>query len=164
MRMRIALYGALALLTALSTAAKAQQQPSQQPTDDRLNRLEQRVNQLEQDLKSRDAEIAQLKSQKPAAGAAAATNTSPDAIEQAKQDVLKDIESRNPLVPTLRSPANFNPDLAVIGDFKGGISTDNANPARNRFDQIGRASCRERVWNRALCEALKKSSDIITSK
>src|SRR5439155_8330949 len=57
-----------------------------------------------------------------------------DAIEQAKQDVLKDIESRNPLVPTLRNPANFNPDLAVITDFKGNVSTDNQNPARNRFD------------------------------
>src|SRR5439155_17808543 len=106
-----------ALLTALSTAVTAQQQ--QLPTDDRLNRLEQRVNQLEQDLKSRDAEIAQLKSQKAAAGTPSATNASPDAIEQTKQDVLKDIESRNPLVPTLRNPANFNPDLAVITDFKG---------------------------------------------
>ena len=129
MRMRIALWGALALLTA-SSVVTAQ-------NDDRLNRLEQRVNQLEQDLKARDQEISQLKGQLQegrAAGAAAAGKPSADEIERTKQDVLKDIESRAPLVPTLRTPANFNPDLAVIGDFKWSISTNNSNPARNRFD------------------------------
>src|SRR5207248_9166453 len=57
-----------------------------------------------------------------------------DDIEKTKQDILKDIQENRQSPLTLRTPANFNPDLAVIGNFRGNISTDNDNPARNRFD------------------------------
>src|SRR5207245_6941845 len=36
--------------------------------------------------------------------------------------------------PITRTPASFNPDLAVVNDFVGNISTLNSNKARNRFD------------------------------
>jgi hypothetical protein len=137
MRTRIALWG-IAVLSMIGSLAPAQTAPAStapSAADERLNRLEQRFNELEQkyqsDLKARDEEIARLKNQLDTKRAA---TTAPDEIEKTKQDVLKDIESRNPLVPTLRTPANFNPDIAVIGNFLGNVSTDNANPARNRFD------------------------------
>src|SRR5204863_611105 len=57
-----------------------------------------------------------------------------DEIEKTRQDILKDIESREATPITLRTPASFNPDLAVISDFKGNVSSNNDNPARNRFD------------------------------
>ena len=62
--------------------------------DDRLDRLEKRVDQLEADLKARDEEIARLKQQQ-------ATPPPPtgDQIEKTRQDVLKDIESREATTP-----------------------------------------------------------------
>src|SRR5436305_1192535 len=36
--------------------------------------------------------------------------------------------------PTVRVPASFNPNFAVVSDFLGSYSTHSANPARNRFD------------------------------
>ncbi len=106
------------------------------PVDQRIDRLERRLEELERkydtDIRAKDEEIARLRGQlnQPAPS----TTPTADEIEKHTQDVLKDIESRSESPITLRVPANFNPNLAVIGDFKGNISTDNDNPARNRFD------------------------------
>jgi hypothetical protein len=97
------------------------------PIDDRLDRLEKRVDELEAQVKTRDEEIAKLKQQQT-------PTPTTDEVQKTTQDILKDIESNQPTTPTLRVPANFNPDLAVIGNFVGNISSDNNNPARNRFD------------------------------
>lgn len=64
----------------------------------------------------------------------AATKPSADEIERAKQDVLKDIESRDASPLTLRTPANFNPDIAVIVDSLGSWSNQRGNDAYSRFD------------------------------
>lgn len=104
-------------------------------TDQRLDRLEQRLEQLDQkyqqDIRAKDEEIARLKAQ---LNPPLTTTSSADRIEQTRQDILKDIDSREASPITLRTPANFNPDLAVVGDFKANLSTNNDNPARNRFD------------------------------
>src|SRR5947199_10443881 len=112
MRLRIALWGVIAL--PLLSGAPVHAQTTQPSTDQRFDRLERRIEILEQGLKSRDQEIARLRrelSQRP-------TTAPTDEIEKTRQDILKDIESREALPITLRTPANFNPDLAVIGDFK----------------------------------------------
>ena len=104
MRFRIALVG-LWMLLSLGGAGFAQTTSS---ADQRLDRFEQRLNEIESkyqsDLKARDQEIARLKEelsrlrQQPAPAAPATrTAASADEIERTKQDVLKDIESRNPV-------------------------------------------------------------------
>src|SRR3989442_11469590 len=100
-----------------------------------MDRLERRLNEIEQqhqaELKARDEEIARLKSQLGSQPATLpAPSSSPpgptrDEIDKTKQDILKDIETNHPSPLTIRVPANFNPDLAVIGDFKGSISSNN---------------------------------------
>lgn len=132
MRMHIGLpaISALALFAGVCFA-----QTSSGPSEDRVSRLERRLDELEKkyqaELKTRDEEIARLKAQMPSQAAA---TTKQDEVEKTKQDVLKDIESREASPLTLRTPASFNPDMAVVGDFRGSVSTDTANPARNRFD------------------------------
>jgi hypothetical protein len=136
MRLRIALLGVF-VLPMFGGTSFAQ---TTQSSDQRLDRFEQRLNEIEAkhqaDLKARDQEIARLREElnrRPPAAPADAT-TPADEIDKTKQDILKDIESNQPSPLTLRVPANFNPDLAVIGDFKGNDSTNNDNPARDRFD------------------------------
>lgn len=130
-----------ALLLAASAAAAQEAPPATQPN--RMDRLEQRLNDLEQkyqaDLKARDEEIQRLRAQlatQPAASQPATDQgaISQDEIDKTTQDMLKDIQSREPATPTLRIPASFNPNFAVVSDFLGSYSTDEANPARNRFD------------------------------
>ncbi len=125
-----------AALAAFSSTSILLAQPATQPADSRLERLEQRLNEMERqlqaDLKARDAEIARLRSQ--VKDDSASKNADQDAIDQTTQDLMKDIESRSAATQTLRIPASFNPDFAVVGDFVGSLSTNKANPARNRFD------------------------------
>src|SRR3954470_19686438 len=126
-----------ALMLALSVGVAAGQ--TSEPTDRRLDDIDRRLNELESrykaELKTRDEEIARLKQQITSAPAQSPTPPpAADDIEKTKQDILKDIETNRSSPLTLRTPANFNPDLAVIGDFHGNISTRNENPARNRFD------------------------------
>lgn len=133
--------GFIALSFALIVTAPLCAQTTQ---ESRIDRLERRLDELEQkydtDIKARDEEIAKLKAQvqqqsPPAAPTTAAVSAPPaDEIEKTKNDVLKDIETNQEQPLTLRVPANFNPDLAVVGNFRGNVSTDNDNPARNRFD------------------------------
>jgi len=117
--------------------------PATQPTTSRMDRIEQRMNELEQkyqsDLKARDAEIERLKSElanrpQPSATSQPALGGGPEDIDKTTEEMLKDIQSREAPPPTLRLPASFNPDIAVIGDFAGNVSSDHADPARNRFD------------------------------
>jgi hypothetical protein len=150
---------AIGVLISASTFARAQD-TRPESTDARLERLErqfnQRLDQMEKkhqaELKERDQEISRLRQliekQPTTKSSAAATTPSPTddllkEIESAgttpaaqpatpatKQEVLRDAEARS----KVRTPASFNPDFAVVGDFRGSISTDNDNPARNRFD------------------------------
>src|SRR5688572_22076237 len=102
------------------------------PSEDRLKKLEQRLDQLEADLKSRDDEIVRLKSQLQQPRT---TQPTQDEIEQTKQDVLRDIESREASPLTLPRPAaSFNPDIAVVIDALGTWSNQRSNDAWNRFD------------------------------
>jgi hypothetical protein len=140
MRLRIALWGVVALLT-LFSGATARSQTTQPTTDQRLEQLEQRLNEMDRqhrlELKARDEEIARLRDEVRTLQTPSTTTTQPapaDQIEKARQDVLKDIESREAAAPTFRTPVSFNPDIAIISDFAANVSTLNANPARNRFD------------------------------
>ena len=102
MRMRA---GLLALFALALPAAGLAQDPSAQQ---RMDRFEQRLNEMEQrhqaELKVRDDEIARLRAlveqktppQPPTApGQTPQPATRQDEIEKARQDVLKDIESRS---------------------------------------------------------------------
>ena len=145
MRTRMAL-GAVVALPWLGTAALAQQAPP----DDRMERFEQRLNELERKhhagLKARDEEISRLRTElervqrgRPTTAPTAdpaAPDTRTDEIEKTKQDVLDDINSRQAPPLTLRRPASFNPDIALITDFVGSLSAtdDRPNDAYNRFD------------------------------
>jgi hypothetical protein len=132
--------------------------------EERMNRLERRLDEMEKkyqaELKARDEEIARLRAivekQEAQRRSQSATQSAPlirwnpeerptaqnrqpttapiDEIAAAKQAVLKDIPAREGPTTTVRLPASFNPNLAVIGDFRGNVSTRNENPARNRFD------------------------------
>src|SRR5438045_712198 len=142
---RLFLTGAIICATAALAAAQATSQPSSQ--DSRLDRLEKKVDQLQTDVKSRDDKIQQLEAelarrpQAPQTQPAAQTpaTSQPDLsglsdIDKTTQDMLKDIQSKEALPPTIRLPASFNPNFAVIGDFAGNVSSEHKNPALNRFD------------------------------
>ncbi len=126
----------LAVLAISLISSFVHAEPATQPADPRVDRLEQRLNEMERqhqaDLKARDAEIARLRSQIP--NDPASRKADQDVIDQTTSDLMKDIESRSAVTQTLRIPASFNPDLAVVADFTGSLSTNNDNPARNRFD------------------------------
>lgn len=111
----------------------------QAPPDDRLNRLERRLDELDRqrqaELKTRDEEIARLRSRLDAAPAApAATAPAADDVERTKRDILKDIDANQSGTFLHPNPISFNPDVAVIGDFLGSSSTRRQNDAYNRFD------------------------------
>jgi hypothetical protein len=146
---------ALAATALALPALVAAQAPAQQPTpatqpasDERLDRLERRLNQLEQhhrqELQARDQEIARLKAQldaQPATAAPPPTSAAQDEIERTKQAILQDLEQRqSPLAPATgaatdpRPASSFNPDLAVVADFIGNYSPDRRNDAYNRLD------------------------------
>ncbi|MEA2710234.1 MAG: hypothetical protein QOF78_2835 [Phycisphaerales bacterium] len=132
MRTRIALCWAAVALSLVCQISQAQTAATPPPSDqNRLDKLEQRLNQLEAEVKSRDEEIARLKSQLTAPQS---TQPTGDEIERTKQDVLKDLESRQASPLTLRTPANFNPDVAVVIDALGSWSNQRSNNAYNRID------------------------------
>ena len=136
MRTTCILWGA-AMVLALGALTSAQ--PTTATADDRLERLERRMNDMEArhraELEVRDREIAELKAR--LSGTQPATQpsiTHQDEIEKTKQDILRDIESGQAAPIEKRIAASFNPDIAVVSDFRGNVSTHNANPARNRWD------------------------------
>jgi hypothetical protein len=133
MRTRIVLcWTAAAALSLICHVSFAQ--TTNAPQDDRLDRFERRLSELEADVKARDEEIARLKSQ---LNQPRTTRPTDDEIERTRDDVLRDLESReaaaSPL--TLRRPAaSFNPDIAVVIDTLGTWSNQRSNDAWNRFD------------------------------
>jgi hypothetical protein len=108
--MRFALCGA-AVLASACTFAPAQS------TEDRLKQLDDEVRQLRQ-------EVARLKQN-------GATTKSADDTAAILREIDEDTTRRSSLP---RKPADLNPRIAVIGDFRASASTNNDNPARNRFD------------------------------
>jgi hypothetical protein len=126
-------------------------------TESRLDRLERRFEESERrhqaELKLRDDEIARLKAQLRQ-GTAAGPTTAPSTRDTSTEDMLKEIQGATPNAeaaelertrrevfrdaatrgPLSRSPVSFNPDFAVVTDYHASVSTDNDNPARNRFD------------------------------
>ncbi|HEY8746779.1 MAG TPA: hypothetical protein VIM11_02315 [Tepidisphaeraceae bacterium] len=144
---------AIGALGCASTAIAAAQAVPPTTQDSRLDRLEQKLDQLQSDVKARDQRIEQLEAElakrppatsQPAAMAAPPSpgtpaSSQPDTsglsdIDKTTQDMLKDIQTKEAATPTLRFPANFNPNFAVIGDFAGNVSSEHRNPAMNRFD------------------------------
>ena len=139
--MRKTLIWAVAPVLAASGAAAQQSPPDTQPATNRMDRFEQRLNDLERkyqaDLRLRDQEIERLKAQlatRPGPATQPATGESGGEIDKATEQMLQDINKTEAPPPTLRIPASFNPNFAVVSDFLGSYSTDNQNPARNRFD------------------------------
>src|SRR5258706_2016762 len=104
--------------------------------NERMDQIEKRLDDSERrhqaELKARDARISNLEQQLKDK-AIEPTPTAAD-VDKVTSDILKDINSRNPITQTQRIPASFNPDFAVVGDFHANVSTNNDNPARNRFD------------------------------
>ena len=128
----------LIALAIFASAAMAQQPKT---NDERMDQFERRLNELERkyqaDIKARDEEIARLKAQLQKQQPA--TTQPIEKTEKSTQDLINEIEGR----PTTgaaapaeikRNPVSFNPDLAVVSDFVGNISTLNSNKAHNRFD------------------------------
>ena len=137
MRTHVGLWAAAAgLLFGVASPSLAQQPPAAPAPADRMDQFEKRLNDMEQrhraELKARDAKIDQLERQVKEQSVTPVPSN--DQIEKTKNDILRDIDSQSAAAPTLRVPASFNPDLAVVGDFRGNVSTNNLNPARNRFD------------------------------
>jgi hypothetical protein len=115
---------------------------AQSPHDQRLEQLERRITDLEKGVREREEKIDRLERQlKDKAVAPSPTDAD---IEKVKSDVLKDLDSREPLTgrpraaPTTpgaaRTPTIFNPDIAVVTDFLGSWSSRRSNDAYNRFD------------------------------
>jgi hypothetical protein len=142
---RLLLSGAVVCTTAALAAGQTTSQPASQ--ESRLDRLEKKVDQLQNQLDSKDQKIQQLEAElakrpaatQPSAAAPTPPSSQPDLsglsdIDKTTQDMLKDIQSKEALPPTIRIPASFNPNFAVIGDFAGNVSSEHKNPALNRFD------------------------------
>jgi hypothetical protein len=104
--------------------------------NERMDQFEKRLDESEKrhqaELKARDERISGLERQLK--DKAVDPTPTPADADKVTSDILKDINSRSPITQTQRIPASFNPDLAVVGDFRGNVSTNNVNPARNRFD------------------------------
>ncbi|MBC7783130.1 MAG: carbohydrate porin [Burkholderiales bacterium] len=139
--MRQSLLAVAAIAMPIFCAAPLRAQTSLE-TNERFERLEKRLTEMEQkhqrEIESRDDEIARLKAQlanhpdgPPAQAPAAATGS---VAADTTADILNDINARRGPLQMNRLPASFNPDVAVITDWRSSISTHNNNHARNRFD------------------------------
>jgi len=126
----------LGYLAATVMACSASNVLAQAGSMDRLDQVERRLDEQDKrhqaELKARDERIAKLERQLKEKGQDTGPTTAD--IDKVTRDILKDVDSRDPIAQTLRIPASFNPNFAVIGDFRGNVSTNNVNPARNRFD------------------------------
>lgn len=136
MRTRTGRWAAAALL-AMGPSALAQE-----TVDDRMERFEQRLDEIEQrhqeELRARDREIArlreQIRQQPPPATQPAAEDADDDEIEATRDEILRDIERRDRLLTLERTPASLNPDIAAIADFVGSYSPDAESDFYNRMD------------------------------
>jgi hypothetical protein len=130
--MRIA-FGLLAAFLPMSASVALAQD---NPQDQRINQVEKRMDEMERrhqaELRARDEKIDRLEAQ---VRERAVTPVPTDAeIDKVKKDLFKDLDSREPVTGTKRTPVTFNPDIAVVTDFLGTWSNDRANNALNRFD------------------------------
>jgi hypothetical protein len=147
MRHLLGLWAAVGLLASAPLTFAQDNKPS---TDDRIDRLERR---FEAELKIRDEKIARLEKQLAEKNGA---TSQPAKKKDDTSDLIGEIEAAKPGGPpraevegtrqdvsrdaTARSafgrpaPISFNPDFAVVTDYHASLSTDNDNPARNRFD------------------------------
>lgn len=128
----------LALALTGSGDALAQSTPT---TDERINRTERRLDDLEKrhaaELQERDQRIAELESKLRAQPATAPAGDPPqDEIERTRAAVLQDVQSRDLGPGFQRLAQDFNPSVTVITDFVGTITpkNDRGNDAYNRFD------------------------------
>lgn len=145
------------LCAALLLAGASSTSLAQATSDDRIQKIEQRMDEMERrhaaELAERDRRIAdltaKLKTTAPSAGAVApsssqdllseidsagkpgAAGTTPD---QTRKDVLTDSARRGELFSLPRSPVSFNPDIAVVADFLASYSSNHDNKAYNRMD------------------------------
>lgn len=121
--------GLLALLVVLSVSPCARAQ-------DLDDKIEQRFRQMEQkyqaELKKRDEQIARLETQ--VKGTLVPPAVTRADVDKVTADLMKDLDSREPVTGTKRTPISFNPDIAVIADFMGTWSNNRSNDAYNRFD------------------------------
>lgn len=131
MRMRTGLLALTGVLV-LSMAAIAAEPGS---LESRMDQFERRLADMERqhkaELKMRDEEIARLKAAMDERKAGPATTKSE--ADAARDEVLRDIESREAKEITNRVMASFNPGIAVITDFVAARSS-RANDALNRLD------------------------------
>jgi hypothetical protein len=149
MRTYCAVGFAMAALVALAPISSFAQ--NSESRDARMDRLEKRMEEMEKrhqaDLKVRDDEIARLKEelkQQPAPTTSPATREAGGTEDFLKEidtaaeagktrhEVMQDAATRGPF--SRSAPISFNPDLAVVTDYHASLSSDNDNPARNRFD------------------------------
>ncbi len=136
--------GRCALLAlALYGSGEALAQSTATTTDERLNRAEQRLDEMEKrhqaELKERDQKIAELETKlrtPPTTAPAAAVPTTQDDIDRTRAAVLEDVQSRDVASGIQRLGQDFNPSIAVITDFVGTVTpkNDRGNEAYNRFD------------------------------
>src|SRR5206468_12366160 len=95
--MRICIAAGAAALALSLVGGIARGQTTQPATDERMNRFEQRLDDMEKrhqaELQTRDQEIARLRDQLQQRGPAASTQA--DEIEKTRQDILKDIEENH---------------------------------------------------------------------
>jgi hypothetical protein len=111
-----------------------------QSTDQRLDAVERRLAEMEQrhqaELKARDETIERLTRQLNPRPTAAPPTTAPHAADDHDDHADPDHApgGRFPAGHAKHSAGGFGPEVAVIADFRGNLSTDNANPARNRWD------------------------------
>jgi hypothetical protein len=115
---------ALAVFLILSSVSWAQQPKS---ADERMDQFEKRLADLERkyqsDLKAKDEEIARLKAQ--------LQNPQPSTPATTPASVADDDHDHHP--PPRMTPG-INPNITIVSDFVGNISTRSSNQARNRFD------------------------------
>jgi len=151
MQTRTGVSALLALTLTTATGAGSAIGQTTNSTEDRLNRAEQRLDEIEKkhkaELEDRDRKIAELEQKlrsqpttAPTAGAASAGATTPttqqDDIDRTRAEILQDVQSQDSKSALQRIGQNFNPDIAVVTDFVGSLSTKNGrdNDAYNRFD------------------------------
>jgi hypothetical protein len=114
--------------------------------EERMQRMEERLEKLDQkyqeQLKARDAkieglekELEQAKANAPATEAARQADADRAAVaKKITDDIISDIETRKKDEPLARVAAVANPDIAVVADFLGNVSSRNVDATRNRMD------------------------------
>lgn len=135
----VAALAAVAWCTA-GAAAQTRTQTQTQNTPITREEFERRLTELDAkhraDIAVRDQAIRELRAElarRPASDEDARARVRARENRHLLDDMLAEIDS-TPEPPTLRTPANFNPSIAVVTDFLGTWSNARANDAYNRYD------------------------------